>query len=43
MKRDSKFFLEVAKGIERLQQNALAKLRFSDSAQGKSSNRVFFY
>ena len=31
MKRDSKKFFEVAKGIERLQQNALAKLRFSDS------------
>ena len=34
MKRDSKNFVEVAKGIERLQQNALAKLRFSDSDSG---------
>ena len=31
VKKDSKIFLEVTKGIERLQQNALVKLRFSDS------------
>ena len=31
MKRDPKIFLQVAKEIERLQQNALVKLRFSDS------------
>ena len=42
IKRDSKNFPEVAKVIERLQQNASAKLRFSDLIQGKSSNRVFF-
>ena len=40
IKRDSKNFLEVAKGIEHLQQNALVKLRFSDS--DKSSDKVFF-
>ena len=34
MKRDSKNFLEVAKGIERLLQNSLAKLRFSDYDSG---------
>ena len=31
IKRDSNFFLEVPKRIERLQQNALVKLHFSDS------------
>ena len=31
IKRDPKNFLEVAKEIERLQQNALVKLRFSYS------------
>ena len=33
---DPKNFLEVAKGIERLQQNALFKLRFSDSDSGQA-------
>ena len=42
IKRGSKNFLEVAKGIERLQQNSSVKLRFSGSALGKSSDRVFF-
>ena len=39
IKRDLKIFLEIIKGIERLQQNALVKLCFS---QRKSNNRVFF-
>ena len=35
MKRDTKKFVEAAKGIERHQQNALVKLRFSDSDSGQ--------
>ena len=35
IKRDSKEFLEVAIGIERLQQNTLVKLRFLDSDSGQ--------
>ena len=35
IKRDPKNFLEVAKEIEHLQQNALVKLRFSDSDSGQ--------
>ena len=31
IKRGSKFFHEITKGLERLQQNALVKLHFSDS------------
>ena len=44
IKRDCspKHFLEVTKGIERLQQNAIDKLRFLDPTQSKSSDRVFF-
>ena len=42
-KRDSKIFLEVAKGIEHFQQNALVKLGFSDSDSGQvqGNSRVF--
>ena len=35
------YFLEVPRRVERLQQNTLVKLRFSDSAQSKSSDRSF--
>ena len=38
-----KHFLEVTKGIERLQQNALDKLGISDPNSDKSSDSVFFY
>ena len=35
IKRDSKNFLEVTKRMERLQQNSLVKVRFSDSDSGQ--------
>lgn len=37
-----KHFSGVAKGIERLQKNAVDWLRFSDFDQSKPNDRIFF-